>query len=360
MKNYLYGSSVHLFVALALCSLGTSKVVAQVERSDYVPFVEEGKAWYCGYYHPHDVFPSTVEDPNMEGIDCIFTMHGDTLICDREYKKVYCQFGEYYGDEEQHYYCAVREETYQVFIIEEEATEAEEKLLYDFSNPMELVTLTINGYKFARLEGWRQYGFPPGQMRYKVCKYTGDEVDYFNDWGSWVDGVGCPGANPFAFEFSAILFDEPKLGKDIAVRSCMKDGKYVLYPDWLAMPMVPNDKCATPTIAYDKGKLVFSCETPDAECVYEIKCSDNDSGRGGEVSLSQTYEIRVHATLDGYEDSDVATATIGWRNSRPVMEGFSSVTLDTDEHRGDVNGDGIVDVADIATVISVIAAQKSE
>ena len=42
------------------------------------------------------------------------------------------------------------------------------------------------------------------------------------------------------------------------------------------------------------------------------------------------------------------------------MEGFSSVTLGDDEQRGDVNGDGIVDVADIATVISVIAAQKSE
>ena len=121
-----------------------------------------------------------------------------------------------------------------------------------------------------------------------------------------------------------------------------------------------DKKCATPTISYDKGRLVFSCETPGAECVYELSCSDNGSGRGGEVSLSQTYEIRVHATLDGYEDSDVATAIIGWCNGKPVMEGFSSVTLGDDEHRGDVNGDGIVDVADIATVISIIAAKKSE
>ncbi|MBO7537698.1 MAG: leucine-rich repeat domain-containing protein, partial [Prevotella sp.] len=97
-------------------------------------------------------------------------------------------------------------------------------------------------------------------------------------------------------------------------------------------------KCAMPTIAYVDGRLVFSCETPGAECVYEIKCTDSGSGRGGEVNLSQTYEIRVYATLEGWYDSDVAVATIGWRNGRPAMEGFSSVTLD-DDGSCDVNSD---------------------
>ena len=130
--------------------------------------------------------------------------------------------------------------------------------------------------------------------------------------------------------------------------------------DWAEAIASIKDKCATPTIVYDKGKLVFSCETPGAECVYEIKCTDASSGCGGEVSLSQTYEIRVHATLDGYEDSDVAVATIGWRNGRPVMEGFSSVTMDGGDGNADVNGDGKVDVADIAKVISVMAGQQPE
>ena len=121
-----------------------------------------------------------------------------------------------------------------------------------------------------------------------------------------------------------------------------------------------KDKCTTPTIAYAGSKLVFNCETPGAKCAYEIKCTDAVSGRGGEVILGQTYEIRVHATLDGYEDSDVAVATIGWRNGRPVMEGFSSVTMDGGDGNADVNGDGKVDVADIATVISVMAGQQPE
>ena len=94
--------------------------------------------------------------------------------------------------------------------------------------------------------------------------------------------------------------------------------------------------------------------------MYEIKCMDTGTGRGSEVSLAQTYEIRVHATLDGYQDSDVVTATIGWRNGRPVMEGFSSVTMDGGDGNADVNGDGKVDVADIATIISVMAGQQPE
>ena len=119
-------------------------------------------------------------------------------------------------------------------------------------------------------------------------------------------------------------------------------------------------KCATPTIAYDRGRLVFGCETEGAECVYEIKCADNGSGRGGEVSLSQTYEIRVWATLDGHYDSDVATATIGWRDGQPVLEGFSSITMDGTDERGDVNYDGKTDVADIAKILSMMAGTSAK
>ena len=114
-------------------------------------------------------------------------------------------------------------------------------------------------------------------------------------------------------------------------------------------------KCATPTVAYADGKLVFGCETPGVEFVYEIKCADAGSGRGDEVSLGQIYEICVYATLEGHYDSDMATATIGWRNGQPVMEGFSSITIDGEDGRGDVNYDGKIDVADIAKILSMMA-----
>ncbi len=170
-----------------------------------------------------------------EGIDCIFTMCGDTLMNGKEYKKVYCQFEEYYGDKERHYYCAVREEAYQVFIMEEEA--AEEKLLYDFSRPGETITLNHDGFKFARTGGWHRFEFLPGQLVYNVCKYTEDGyVDKVHDSTYWIDGVGATLNNPFAFELRFLPFDEPKFGKEIIVRTCMKEGKHIFMDEWMAEP----------------------------------------------------------------------------------------------------------------------------
>lgn len=231
-----------LFLILAMfMTMGAS---AQEER-EYVPFVGEGKTWYCGYAHPFERFPATPEDPLGNGIDCIFTMRGDSLIGDKEYKRVYCQFEEYYGDAEQHYYGAVREEACQVFIIEEGTTE--EKLIYDFSRPNEVIKLNFNDYPFARTEGWGYYAFLPGQLEYSVCKFTDNgEVDYTHDSSSWIDGVGCPYNNPFAFELRFLPFDEPKFGKDLTVFTSMKDGEYIFNIEWLASPINPTSIGSVP------------------------------------------------------------------------------------------------------------------
>jgi hypothetical protein len=120
-------------------------------------------------------------------------------------------------------------------------------------------------------------------------------------------------------------------------------------------------KCATPTIAYIDGKLVFDCETEGAEFVYEIKNTDAKKGYTKEVTLApQVTTITVYATKADYENSDVATATIGWRNGTPILEGFSSIKLEGVETNGDVNGDGTVDVADIATIISIMAGNNPQ
>ena len=246
MRNHfdLFGFCTHIIVSLALCNLGITKAVAQ-EESGCVPFVEEGKVWYCAAYdYPYDdIYPSThgnhprtPEDPEGEGIDCIFTMCGDTLINDMEYKKVYCMFEEYYGDGEQHYFCAVREKDHQVFIIEEE--KKVEKLIYDFSHPWEVITVNYNDYQFVRTDGYRYYDFPPGHWIYVVGKYTEEgEVDYNHDSGWWMDGVGSIQNNPFALELDFLPFDEPKMGKDIEVVTCMKDDKYYFHPEWISGPV---------------------------------------------------------------------------------------------------------------------------
>lgn len=125
--------------------------------------------------------------------------------------------------------------------------------------------------------------------------------------------------------------------------------------------IVEPQKCATPTIAYIDGKLVFDCETEGAEFVYEIKNTDAKKGYTKEVTLApQVTTITVYATKADYENSDVATATIGWRNGTPILDGFSSIKLEGVETNGDVNGDGTVDVADIATIISIMAGNNPQ
>jgi hypothetical protein len=75
-----------------------------------------------------------------------------------------------------------------------------------------------------------------------------------------------------------------------------------------------SNKCAKPTISYDDDnkKLTFGCETEGVEYVYSIKDTDIKQGYDAEVTLTATYEISVYATKAGYENSDVATATLVW------------------------------------------------
>lgn len=73
-----------------------------------------------------------------------------------------------------------------------------------------------------------------------------------------------------------------------------------------------TQKCKNPTISYGGKKLTFSCETEGVEYVYEIKDTDIKKGYDSEVSLAATYEISVYATKQGYDNSDVATATLVW------------------------------------------------
>ena len=85
-------------------------------------------------------------------------------------------------------------------------------------------------------------------------------------------------------------------------------------------------KCATPTIYYSQGKLSFACETEGVEFVSEIKDTDIKKNYESEVQLSVTYNISVYATKTGYDDSDVAEATLCWIEVDPQKEGITEET----------------------------------
>lgn len=84
-----------------------------------------------------------------------------------------------------------------------------------------------------------------------------------------------------------------------------------------------SNKCATPTISYANGKLKFNCETDDVLFNPTIKNDDiKPYNHTEEIDLCVTYQISVYATREGYEDSDVATATLCWIDVEPATEGI--------------------------------------
>ena len=84
-------------------------------------------------------------------------------------------------------------------------------------------------------------------------------------------------------------------------------------------------KCATPTISYQNGKLTFNCDTEGATCQSTITDTDITSYSSNEVQLGVTYNICVYATKAGYENSDVATATLCWIDVEPKTEGITNI-----------------------------------
>ena len=97
------------------------------------------------------------------------------------------------------------------------------------------------------------------------------------------------------------------------------------------------EKCATPTISFKGGKLHFECETPDVTYHYTITPPSKTDNTGNDVEVGSSYTVQVYASKDGYQDSDIATQDIDIRGIK-----------------GDVDGDGVVDVNDVQTTINII------
>ena len=93
---------------------------------------------------------------------------------------------------------------------------------------------------------------------------------------------------------------------------------YAWNPDETGDDNKPVTQCATPSISYESGKLMFACETTGAKYHYTITGTDiksNALSENGEVSLSAAYNIYFYATADGYKASDKAKATLYWINA---------------------------------------------
>lgn len=98
-------------------------------------------------------------------------------------------------------------------------------------------------------------------------------------------------------------------------------------------------KCAKPTITYNEGIITFSCETEGVDYVSEVKMIDSGKESDNKITLGNTYKVSVYATKAGYNNSDTTTMEI-------IGTGGGI--------KGDLNGDGKVNVADHVELSEII------
>lgn len=150
-------------------------------------------------------------------------------------------------------------------------------------------------------------------------------------------------------------FTSANLYVPIGTRSTYENAEgWKLFQNIVEMEPENKEKCATPTITYIHGKLHFDCATPGARFMSKVTAADAMESEKQDVQLSAQYIVSVKAVAKGYADSDEVTATVTWGDGTMVVENIT--VEDTRDMKGDVNNDGTVDVADIASVISIMAA----
>ena len=104
-----------------------------------------------------------------------------------------------------------------------------------------------------------------------------------------------------------------------------------------------QEKCATPTILFENGKLSFSCETEGAKYVYNFSTPSESDEDGKGINMPNKLQVSVYAKKDGFENSDVAT---------------KEIDLGTSAIRGDLNGDGVVSMPDAMYIVNKILNGK--
>ena len=110
------------------------------------PFVQEGKVWEVERYHRTiycDEWGRLHYSQPVEFFTCTYTIHGDTLVDGNAMKRVYRNDKSQYGDEEDHYFAAVREDDSRVFIVY--AGQEKELCLYDFRPEGECEDMVFTG-----------------------------------------------------------------------------------------------------------------------------------------------------------------------------------------------------------------------
>jgi hypothetical protein len=150
---------------------------------------------------------------------------------------------------------------------------------------------------------------------------------------SWTNPTDFVYINSLKCTYSHLTDDKPFLVDDTgeqANNGLIAGNKLVAYP-----------QCATPTIVYKDGKLLFESETEGVEFVSHFSTPEGAEGNGSEVSVSTVYTLAVYAKKYRYRDSETVTKDIDIRGLA-----------------GDSNGDGKITISDAVGIVNAILGNK--
>ena len=94
-------------------------------------------------------------------------------------------------------------------------------------------------------------------------------------------------------------------------------------------------KCATPTITFADGKITATSATEGAQCEITGTLTSSLSGTNSFTPIIQ-LKVTAYATAEGYEQSEMATATFDLTNV------------------GDMNGDGKLSIEDVTKLVDKV------
>ena len=201
--------------------------------------------------------------------------------------------------------------------------------------------ITIGGNTFARCSGLTSVTIGSGVQTiangaFANCQELADVYCH----AEIVPSTNANAFNNSFIDYSTLHVPEASVSAYQAAEP-WKNFKRIVTLDGSIPPTPEPQKCATPTISYVDGEIVFGCETEGVEYVSEIKASDANKYYDQKIVLTNKYIVSVYATKTGYENSEVATAEIS-------IEGSSGL-------KGDVNGDGEVGIGDIVSITNIMS-----
>ncbi len=206
-----------------------------------------------------------------------YFVEGDTLIGGHTYAKVlfYENFGNASTDTT--YYAAIREVNDSVFIIDSDASEADERLIYDW-NSLVVDTTEVTTYPTTRLETIDTITLLNGEQRRRFSYtayreiYPTDQLDTMYNYRTVIEGIGEVDENVFHRGYIAT----PELSPPFGLRCFSKNGELL----WLN-PIYDVD-CESLILATQKlgEKTPFKLFPNPVQDVLYLEWLDNKQMKG--------------------------------------------------------------------------------